>query len=101
MDSVPPLAEHITLQDMERLKEAAKAVTLPPDVAQALQQIWQAHREAFKEDRRESLSDRRLMKCLNLLRVSAATNGRAEVDFSDLFILKTAYGIILKIQEKL
>ncbi len=86
--SAPPLADPITGQDMEHLKTALEAVTLPPEAAQALQKIWHAHRDTFKEDRREQLSDRRLMKCLHLLRVSAATNGRAEVDLSDVLLLK-------------
>ena len=86
--SAPPLADPITGQDMEHLKTALEAVTLPPEAAQALQEIWHAHRDTFKEDRREQLSDRRLMKCLHLLRVSAATNGRTAVDLSDLLLLK-------------
>ncbi|MBS7243531.1 MAG: AAA family ATPase [Comamonas sp.] len=86
--SAPPLANPITAQDMALLKTATEAVTLPPEAAQALQEIWHAHRDTFKEDRREQLSDRRLMKCLHLLRVSAATNGRTEVDLSDVLLLK-------------
>jgi MoxR-like ATPase len=46
------------------------------------------HKETFKEDRRESLSDRRLKKVIELLCISAATNGRSEVDLSDVFLLK-------------
>lgn len=86
--SAPPLADPITGQDMALLKTATEAVTLPPEAAQALQEIWHAHRDTFKEDRREQLSDRRLMKCLHLLRVSAATNGRTAVDLSDVLLLK-------------
>ena len=86
--SAPPLANPITAQDMARLKTATEAVTLPPEAAQALQEIWHAHRDTFKEDRRKQLSDRRLMKCLHLLRVSAATNGRTAVDLSDVLLLK-------------
>lgn len=78
----------ITRDDIQRIEQAARSVTLPPMVQQALKQIWQVHREAFKEDRREQLSDRRLMKCLHLLRVSALTNGREEVDLSDVLLLK-------------
>ena len=36
----------------------------------------------------ESLSDRRFVKVLHLLRVSAASNDRQEVDFSDVLLLK-------------
>ena len=84
----PSLSMAITRDDIQRIEQAARSVTLPTMVQKALKQIWQAHREAFKEDRREQLSDRRLMKCLHLLRVSAMTNGREEVDLSDVLLLK-------------
>ena len=87
-DDKVALAHVVTRGDIDNLQQATKIITLPSVVQQALQQIWFAHRETFKEDRRERLSDRRLMKCLNLLRVSAATNGRSEVDLSDVFLLK-------------
>lgn len=80
--------EPITIGELNQLHEAAKAVTFPAHIAKALQQIWLLHRQTFKEDRRERLSDRRLMKCLHLLRVSAASNGREEVDVFDLLLLK-------------
>lgn len=84
----PVLEQHITQAEIDQLQTAAQSVTLPAPIAQALQDIWLEHRQAFKEDRREQLSDRRLMKCLHLLRISAATNGRTEVDLSDLLLLK-------------
>ena len=74
--------------DIERIRRAAEAVTIPATIVQAVQRIWAAHKQAFKEDRRESLSDRRLKKLIKLLCVSAATNGRREVDLSDVFLLK-------------
>lgn len=88
MTEAAPAADPITPDDMARLQQAIRAVTLPPAVQQALLHIWQAHQEAFQEDAREQLSDRRLMKCLHLLRVAAATNGRAEVNLSDVLLLK-------------
>jgi MoxR-like ATPase/biotin carboxyl carrier protein len=81
-------SERLTHDDLAALRQAAAVVTLPPSIAKLIQQIWVEHREMFKEDRRESLSDRRLKKLIGLLRVSAATNGRREVDFSDVFLLK-------------
>lgn len=74
--------------DLRHIRENAAAVALPPHIVEALQAIWLRHRETFKEDRRERLSDRRLTKVVGLLRVSAATNGRPEVDLSDLLLLK-------------
>lgn len=73
---------------LERIDALQEAVTIPPAIVDAVQRIWIKHRETFKEDRRESLSDRRLKKAIGLMRVSAATNGREEVDLSDVLLLK-------------
>ena len=73
---------------LEQIDALQKAVTIPPAIVDAVQRIWIKHRETFKEDRRESLSDRRLKKAIGLMRVSAATNGRDEVDLSDVLLLK-------------
>lgn len=81
-------SERLTANDLEVIRQSAAEVTVPVQVAKIVQQVWSAHREIFKEDRRESLSDRRLKKIIRLLRVSAATNGRCEVDCSDVFLIK-------------
>jgi MoxR-like ATPase len=78
----------LTPNDLQAVDAAAPQVTVPPEVGEAVRGIWAAHKEAFKEDRREYLSDRRLVKLLKLLRVSAATNGRTEVDLSDAMLLQ-------------
>lgn len=78
----------LTAQDFQAVDAAAQQVRIPPEVGEAIRGIWAAHKEAFKEDRREYLSDRRLVKLLKLLRVSAATNHRTEVDLSDAMLLQ-------------
>lgn len=88
----PSEAHHATTQlterDWQAVDAAAQQVTISPTVREAIRGIWAAHQNAFKEDRRESLSDRRLVKLLKLLRVSAATNERTEVDLSDAMLLQ-------------
>lgn len=74
--------------DLAAIRKAAELVSVPPSIVQAILRIWQEHKEAFKEDRRETLSDRRLKQVLKLLCVSAATNGRTELDLSDVVLLK-------------
>ncbi|MDZ7857376.1 AAA family ATPase [Sphaerotilus sp.] len=74
--------------ELAQMDRAAQAVVFEPALIQAVQDIWAAHKEAFKEDRRERLSDRRLKKVIHLMRVSAATNGREAVDLSDVMLLK-------------
>jgi len=85
--AMPELSK-LTEADLKEIKEKAEAVTLPPDIVEVMQRIWQMHKETFKEDRRENLSDRRLKKVIGLLCVSAATNGRSQVDLSDVVLLK-------------
>lgn len=78
----------ISRVDLESIQRSADRVVIPEAVVEVIQTIWAQHREMFKEDRREVLSDRRLRKVGQFLRVSAATNGRREVDFSDVLLLK-------------
>jgi MoxR-like ATPase len=83
-----PELSKLTAADLDSIQRKAESVTLPPDIVEAMQRIWVQHREIFKEDSRENLSDRRLKKVIKLLCVSAATNGRSQVDLSDVFLLK-------------
>lgn len=85
--TLPP-QDLLTTQDLAQIRQAANQVVFEPALIQAVQDIWAAHKETFKEDRRERLSDRRLKKVIHLMRVSAATNGRETVDLSDLMLLK-------------
>lgn len=83
-----PTITPFSAADLDAIRQAAEAVTLPTEVVSAIQKIWAGHKQMFKEDRRENLSDRRLRKVVGLLCISAATNGRKEVDLSDLLLLK-------------
>lgn len=83
-----PALDKLSAADLDKIMHDAESVTLPPIIVEAVQRIWLQHKETFKEDRRETLSDRRLKKVIKLLRVSAATNGRKEADLSDVVMLK-------------
>lgn len=85
--TLPP-QDLLTAQDLAQIRQAANQVVFEPALIQTVQDIWATHKETFKEDRRERLSDRRLKKVIHLMRVSAATNGREAVDLSDLMLLK-------------
>lgn len=84
----PRTLPKLTTNNIEAIRQAAEEVQLTDDVIAALQRIWGEHKRVFKEDRRENLSDRRLKKAVHLLRTSAASNGRREVDLSDILLLK-------------
>ncbi len=82
------IQNRLSASELKNIARDASAVAIPVLVRQIIEQIWQEHRKLFKEDRREQLSDRRFVKILGLLRISAATNGRKEVDLSDVMLLK-------------
>ncbi len=81
-------ANPLTLVELKELDKLVACIKIPEVIQDAVIQIWQGHRELFKEDRREGLSDRRLVKVIRLLKVSALTNDRCEVDLSDLMLLR-------------
>ena len=81
-------AIRISQAEVETCERLAREVTIPDGIRSIILDIWAQHQKAFQEDRRELLSDRRMTKVLKLLRTSAATNGRKEVDLSDLVLLK-------------
>lgn len=83
-----PVQSRLSDDDMATIRERARNVAIPLEIAGLVQGIWIGHKAAFKEDTRESLSDRRLRKVVHLMQVSAATNGRDEVDYSDVLLLK-------------
>lgn len=80
--------QRLTADDIAHIQQQAQAVMVPQEVQQAMLNIWQQHALAFKERADEQLSDRRFAKAAHLLRISAATNGRTEDDFSDVLLLK-------------
>ena len=87
-NTAAPSFQKLTQLDLSHIQQAAENVTLPTEIIDAIRSIWAQHKTTFKEDRRENLSDRRLKKIIQLLRVSAATNERQIVDLSDVLLLK-------------
>lgn len=82
------IQDPLTQDDLTWLDDTIKNITISAEIRKAILEIWETHKETFKEDRREVLSDRRFTKVIKLLRVSAATNDRSEVDLSDVLLLK-------------
>ncbi len=83
----PPF-QKLTQLDLSEIQHAAETVVISTDIINIIRSIWAQHKTTFKEDRRENLSDRRLKKIIQLLRISAATNERQAVDLSDVLLLK-------------
>lgn len=82
------LGNKLTQNELDFIRANVKNVQFPEEIRQVILNIWQKHKETFKEDRDEFLSDRKLVKVLDLLRISAVTNERNEVDLSDVLLLK-------------
>ena len=89
-DITPPsyLLNHLSRDDIDQIHQKAANAVFPKEVQEAVYKIWADHNEAFKENSDETLSDRRFVKVINLMKISAATNDRNNVDFSDVFLLK-------------
>lgn len=88
LDSDDDNIESISMEEIKELTKRSDNVIVPVQIARIVQDIWLKHREVFSEDRRENLSDRRLVKLIKLLRISAASNNRNEVNLSDVALLK-------------
>lgn len=80
--------ERLTAQELKEIQQNAKNVEFPHDVQFAILEIWKKLKEEFKENSDEQFSDRRFVKLIHLMRISAVTNGRNQVDFSDVLLLK-------------
>lgn len=80
--------ESISMEEIKELTKRSDDVIVPAQIVKIVQDVWLKHREVFSEDRRESLSDRRLVKLIKLLRISAASNNRNAVNLSDVVLLK-------------
>lgn len=88
-DYTPPTYEQkLTQKDLDNIRTQAKSVTVPSEIQTVLKNIRQAHTALFKEDSEEFISDRTFYKLINLLKISAHTNERTAVDYSDVLLLK-------------
>lgn len=81
-------AHRLSKDELDSIRQKAHDVTFPDDVQTAIKNIWYKHKQAFKNNSDEWLSDRKLVKVLHLMRISAITNGRDTVDLSDVMLLK-------------
>ena len=77
----------ISLEELNKIKENIKNIEIPDRIKILIEEIRKKLKEEFKENKIEDISDRRLVKIVKLLKVSAYTNGRKEVDESDVLLL--------------
>ncbi|HOT75860.1 MAG TPA: AAA family ATPase [Candidatus Wallbacteria bacterium] len=79
----------ITEEELLAIKKNFCDVKIPENVTEAIEEIRSNYKRVLEENNKvERLSDRKFIKLLNLLKVAAYTNGRDELNFSDLLLLR-------------
>ena len=82
-----PAEIKFTESDLNEIKNESEKVRVTSGIKRTIMQIRQEYNNIFAEDNHEIISDRKLVKMVKLLKVSAYLNGRDKVDFSDLMLL--------------
>ncbi|MDO5089129.1 MAG: AAA family ATPase [Leptotrichiaceae bacterium] len=86
-DIIIPEYLKITSRDLDKIEKEAVNIKLSENVKKTLVQIRNEYKRVFSENRHETISDRKFVKIIKLVKVSAYINGRKKVDFSDIMLL--------------
>lgn len=78
----------ITLKEIQEIEENLNKVTIPNEIRDIIIKIKLDLKDKFKNNSQEDISDRKFIKTLKLLKISAYTNERTQVDTSDVLLLK-------------
>jgi len=78
----------LTLEELEIIRTESKKVVVTDAIKNKIIDIRLKFNEEFKENASESISDRRLVKVIKFLKTAAYTNGRNEINESDLLLLR-------------
>ena len=87
MNVVIPEEIKFTESDLDEIKNESEKIKITSVIKKTIIQIRQDYNKIFAEDPHEIISDRKLVKIVKLLKISAYLNGRGKVDFSDLMLL--------------
>ena len=82
-----PAEIKFTESDLNEIRNESEKVSVTSGIKRTVMQIRQDYNKIFAEDSHEIISDRKLVKMVKLLKISAYLNGRDKVDFSDLMLL--------------
>ena len=82
-----PAEIKFTESDLNEIRNESEKVRVTFGIKKTIMQIRQDYNKIFAEDNHEIISDRKLVKMVKLLKISAYLNGRDKVDFSDLILL--------------
>ena len=87
IDMEIPAEIKFTESDLNEIRNESEKVRVTSGIKRTIMQIRQEYNKIFAEDNHEIISDRKLVKMVKLLKISAYLNGRDKVDFSDLMLL--------------
>lgn len=77
----------ISDEELEKIQTESKNIKISSNVKKAIMEIRIEYNKEFFENKFEILSDRKIVKIVKLLKISAYINGRDKVDFSDLILM--------------
>ena len=84
----------LTVNEIKKVQKECLKIEIPEKISRIIIKVIQNYENHFKNKKddnenelSEKISDRKIVKVSKLLKVSAYTNGRKEVDISDLILL--------------
>lgn len=75
-------------KDIDDIKKNYDDVIIPDKIISLIIEIRKKYTGEYNDNQKELLSDRKLIKIIKLLKISALTNDRTEVNESDLYLLR-------------
>ncbi|GHA49783.1 AAA family ATPase [Photobacterium aphoticum] len=78
----------LTKEEIHSISTLSQDVTIPTDIENTIINIKKEYESQFSENTDEVLSDRKLVKSIKLMKVSAYTNGRNYLDLSDVTLFR-------------
>lgn len=86
-ETVIPEELKFSVEELEEIREKSGEVKVSDNIRKAIKDIRTEYNRTFYDEKSEIISDRKLVKIMKLIRISAYINGRNGVDFSDLLLL--------------
>ena len=76
-----------TLDELEEIRKNSKEIKVSNGIKKTIIEIRREYNKVFMDDKNEIISDRKIVKIMKLLKISAYINGRDKVDFSDILVM--------------
>ena len=72
---------------LEEIRKNSKEIKVSNGIKKTIIEIRREYNKVFMDDKNEIISDRKIVKIMKLLKISAYINGRDKVDFSDILVM--------------